>query len=66
MTLLHEDDELFEDLAHELGVGAVDGDLVAPYVDVGFVERALDLAQQLVARPEERGHEVVARDTYLH
>ena len=66
MTLLDEHDKLFEDLAHELGIGAVDCDLVTPHVDVGIAEGALDLAQQLIARTEERGHEVVARDAYLH
>ena len=30
------------------------------------LRNTLDLAQQLVAWPEERGHEVVTRDAYLH
>ena len=55
-------DELLEEPADLLGVGAGDRDLVAAHVDVGAGERPLDQAQQLVAVAEQARHQVVAGD----
>ena len=62
MALLQQQHELLEQPPDELGIFAVDGDLVAPHVDVGARERRLDLAQKLVSLAEQPHHQVVAGD----
>ena len=48
-------------LDHQLGRRPLDGDAVALHEDLLVGEGLLDLAQVLVAGPEQAGHEVVAR-----
>ncbi len=62
MALLQQQHELLEEPADDLGLFALDRDLVAPHVDLGARERALDLAEQLVALAEQTHHQVVAGD----
>ena len=57
---LEQQDQLLEQLAHAVGLVALDGDLVAPHVDLDPLECRLDHAQQLVALAEEIDHEMVA------
>ena len=59
---LHHEDELLEELHHQFGVGALDGDAVALHHDLVVGEGLLDLAEVLVAGPEQPGHQVVPRD----
>ena len=48
-----------------LGVGTLDRDAVALHHDLVVGEGLLDLAQVLVAGPEQPGHQVVAGDEAL-
>ena len=57
---LEQQDQLLEEVADPVGLVAVDGDLVAPHVDLDALERGLDHTQQLVALAEEIDHEMVA------
>ena len=62
MALLQQDHQLLEEPPHPISGRrlTVDGDLVAPDMDLDIGERALDQPQQLVALTEQAGHEVVA------
>src|SRR5262249_60271413 len=61
MAVLQQQDQFFEELAHLVGLGAGDADLIAADVDVGAGERLLDLAQVRVATAEQARHQVIAR-----
>ena len=62
VALLDEDDEVLEEGGDPLGVGTLEGDLVAADLDRDVRERGLDGPQDLIALPEEGGHEVVGGD----
>ena len=62
---LHHEDELLEEAHHDLGVGTFDRDAVALHHDLVVREGLLDLAQVLVAGPEQAGHEMVPGDEAL-
>ncbi len=58
--MLHQEHHLADELGNGVGLGTVDGDLVAPHVHQGGGKRCLDDPQVLVALAEQGGHEVVA------
>jgi hypothetical protein len=60
VTSLEQAHQLLEQPRHPFGVDAADRDLVAAHAHRGAGEVAFDAAQVLVARAEQRGHEVRA------
>src|SRR5438309_1236819 len=64
VALLEQQHQLLEQPADAVGVGAVDGDLVAPHERLG-VEGRLDQPQQLVALTQQAHHVVLAGDEDL-
>ena len=59
---LQHEDQLLEELDHQLGVRSFHRDAITLHHDLVVRERLLDLTQMFVARPEQPGHQVVARD----
>ena len=68
MALLQEDHELLEEATDPVGLDglALDGDLVAPHVDLDAGESAFDEPQQLVALAEQARHQVIPGHADLH
>ncbi len=58
LAALDEHDELLDQPGDDIGLGTVDGDLVAAHGERCVGERRLDLAQVGVALAEQRRHEV--------
>jgi hypothetical protein len=66
VALVHEAQQLLEELRHALGLLGLpgDSDLVAPDEDVR-VESGLNQLEELIPRSDEADHVVVARDEDL-
>ena len=62
VTALEQTDQLLEQLGDATGLLAAHDDLVAAHVDVRRREGRLDLTQVLIARTDQRRHEVRAGD----
>ena len=65
VALLEQHHELVEEATDLFGVGAVDGDLVAPHVHDRAGVGGLDEAEQLVALAEQADHQVIAGNVDL-